>query len=565
MEEEEKEKTSFSAISSETNSSSTSSNVEIREEPNEEDKTQEDPEVQSQMRILSLHRDLTAALTNIQTAAVAKVARTKLENAQGTIEELQEKEEQSSQQILEEILGGWTTAHHKEVHQDLQEALEDQQRLCAAVITDKKRLINDLKQELNRRHESYVRNLRQNAEELNLVTVMMEEKMKIMTDVYKEEMEQMERIHQQEVEILRSKDKDHWEQQIKALCDKELQLLKERNKKVKEYEEKCHDKIYTSVIDKARNAVSVKDFHRKFPGHFLVPQNSLPTKLMQQSNETSAFLNKRIVSLKKDIKKLQKTYTEKERELQNCTHKLQGEYQRSFLRAQKFHQRQMKSRNNSATDAKKLKELQRMIDGELKQLSQRALTIDSLICQYVGVPWKTDNTDMREHPGPERLPDIDQWNPETDKCSRGMIEDENKEETLCVETPLQNEMGSPAGCGGSVKAAEASDPINSASVRRKHTLPPLKRESSAEQTSSSGPAQVWDVSEVCSRWERLADIIPEEKVRRWETAEKKLLQYYWVLREISDLTRETEELKRRNLQLKSQLQERSISWTPASR
>uniref|UniRef100_A0A3P9HGI3 Dynein regulatory complex protein 1 n=1 Tax=Oryzias latipes TaxID=8090 RepID=A0A3P9HGI3_ORYLA len=568
---------SFSAISNETNSSFMSSNV-TNEEPNDEgDKTTENPEEESHMRILSLHRDLTAALINIQTAAVAIVATTKLENAQGTIAELQEKDEQSSQKIFEELIEGWSTAHQKEAHQDLLEALESQQHLCAAVIRDKKILINDLKQELNRRHESYVRTLRKNAEELNLVTVMMEEKMKIMTDVYREESEQMERIHQQEVEILLTKDKDQWEKQIKALCDKELQLLTERKKKVKEYEEKCHDKILGDVINNAKSKVSVKNLHKKVPSDLLVPKNNLHAQLAKQSKEMSTFLNGRIFSLKNDIKKLREIYTEKERELKNCTDKLYGEYQRSYQRVQRCNQMQMKTRHNSV-DAKQFKELQQMIDGELNQLAQRALTIDSLICQYLGLPWKQDNMAMLELLGPiqEQVPNFGLLNYETDKCNQRMIESDNKEkEKLCKEAletsvdPLWDEMKSSAGCSGMMKAVEASSPTNS-SIHHKPFLPPLKlhpglkresRESSEKQISSSWHGQVLDASEVGARWERLANVIPEEKVRMWEIAQKQLLQHYSVLREISDLSLETENLRQKNLQLKKQLQERGISVT----
>lgn len=49
-------------------------------------------------------------------------------------------------------------------------------------------------------------------------------------------------------------------------------------------------------------------------------------------------------SLKNDIKKLRETYTEKERELKNCTDKLYGEYQRSYQRVQRCNQMQMKTR-----------------------------------------------------------------------------------------------------------------------------------------------------------------------------------------------------------------------------
>lgn len=57
-----------------------------------------------------------------------------------------EKNVKSSQDQFEEITRGWATAKEKVIPQELQEALNSQQRLCSALIEDKKKLISDLQQ-----------------------------------------------------------------------------------------------------------------------------------------------------------------------------------------------------------------------------------------------------------------------------------------------------------------------------------------------------------------------------------------------------------------------------------
>lgn len=59
---------------------------------------------------------------------------------------LLENEAKSSQEKFEEITRGWSIAKQKVIPQELQEAVNTQRELCAAVIEDKKKLINDLQQ-----------------------------------------------------------------------------------------------------------------------------------------------------------------------------------------------------------------------------------------------------------------------------------------------------------------------------------------------------------------------------------------------------------------------------------
>lgn len=57
-----------------------------------------------------------------------------------------EEDVKSSQEKFEEITRGWSIAKQKKIPQELQEALNNQKELCAALVEDKKKLINDLQQ-----------------------------------------------------------------------------------------------------------------------------------------------------------------------------------------------------------------------------------------------------------------------------------------------------------------------------------------------------------------------------------------------------------------------------------
>lgn len=52
----------------------------------------------------------------------------------------------SSQEKFEEITKGWSMAKDKVTPRELQEALSGQQQLCALLVENKKKLINDLQQ-----------------------------------------------------------------------------------------------------------------------------------------------------------------------------------------------------------------------------------------------------------------------------------------------------------------------------------------------------------------------------------------------------------------------------------
>ncbi|CAI5683887.1 unnamed protein product [Oreochromis niloticus] len=77
-----------------------------------------------------------------------------------------------------------------------------------------------------------------------------------------------------------------------------------------------------------------------------------------------------------------------------------------------------------------------------------------------------------------------------------------------------------------------------------------KRSSSHQQSSLSHPARDTSVEE--AYWDRLGNIITEEKLKLWDAAERELKQYEEVLMDISVLVPETELLRQQNTELRMQ-------------
>lgn len=79
------------------------------------------------------------------------------------------------------------------------------------------------------------------------------------------------------------------------------------------------------------------------------------------------------------------------------------------------------------------------------------------------------------------------------------------------------------------------------------------RKSVNERSSLSHPARDTSVEE--AYWNKLGNIITEDKLKLWDAAERELKQYQEVLMDISELVPETELLRQQNTKLRMQLQQ----------
>ncbi|KAF3849937.1 hypothetical protein F7725_019656, partial [Dissostichus mawsoni] len=567
---------------------------------------EEDPDMKHILpqRVINLNRDLTTLVTNIQTAADAKesLRRAELEEARRLRLERLEKDLKSSQEIFEEITIGWSLSTQRAIPQELHEALNNQQQLCDALIEDKKKLINDLQQELKVGDDRYVKDLRKQTEELDLMMERMEDQIKTLIKAYREELTQIE-----------------------------LKRLTQRTVKVEEYENIIHNLMIEtwrkhSIIQTKQHA-SFQVLERESKQLRIAKFTKTHTRHeIAESKFSLTNIKTRLSRMKKQMANLSDKYKSQRDEFTKKSRYLSEDYKRKIKQYERI-QKQLK--HFAVADGRKFEEMWLMIDAEVKQLVERALDIDSQICkQHLGVAWERPVMGFMELCGPIQPQGVPQDSQDSqrmmDPSGRKEIEAEGsavqsesgaeeEEEKLPMETlkgvmellcdkagflmedkllklliPLGKEeqtvvkLGSLLSyigieeedipklaafllkyrhqqreqtedvCDGSGESNNKAEEEETEPTT--HLTSDLDPESSARQHHSVYEA-VRDSSEDEAYWQSMGSVICEDQLKLWDTAENKLRQYQAVLAEISALVPETESLQQQNRELRMLLQQ----------
>ncbi|XP_061560699.1 LOW QUALITY PROTEIN: dynein regulatory complex protein 1-like [Phycodurus eques] len=346
-------------------------------------------------RISKLERDLLAVVTDIQAAADAKESkrREELEEARRIRSELLEKDVKSSQQKFEEITARWALAEQVVVPHERQETLKWQQLLCAELIEDKRKVIKDLQQqELKRADHRYVKDLRRQAEELDLMMRRSEEVITTLTQAYREELDHIESIYQQEHDVLLTKDQTEWEQSLKEMWDKQQERLAERKKTVEEYEAKIRDLMmdpeYKYDAERAEHFADVQVLEREHQ-QMLADSMISNVNYIKDKHDREIYnlshMKSRILSLQTEMKNLKSTCASTKKQSEKQSSCLSNDYKRSIEQYQCV---QRRIRHFAVADARQFEETWRMLDKEVRQQAEKALLIDSIIYkQHLGLAW----------------------------------------------------------------------------------------------------------------------------------------------------------------------------------
>ncbi|XP_056277895.1 dynein regulatory complex protein 1 isoform X2 [Pseudoliparis swirei] len=378
--------------------------MEAHEEVNEEPCQSQPQEEEGEEKLISPQK--MTQITNIQTAADAKEStrRTDMEEARRIRSERLENEHKSSQEIFQEINRGWLAVKQKLIPQERQEALDSQQQLCAALIKDKKKLISDLRQELKVGDDRFVKDLRKQEEELDLMMERMENQIKTLTKAYRDELAQMSSLHQQESDVLLTKDKTEWGERMKKFWEEEMGRLAERRRNVEEYEALIHKIMLESNISfKNENDLKLQRLERsrqQIKARTMITQlkGIKPNHQIREHRTNQNRMRRRVCSLQKEVKSLRLESSTQVKQFDKNSKHLTQEYTRSI---QQYENIRQKIKAAAVSDARQFEEMWLMMEEEVKLLRERVLVIDSEICeQHLGVPWERPPMGLVELSGP---------------------------------------------------------------------------------------------------------------------------------------------------------------------
>ncbi|MBN3303289.1 DRC1 protein, partial [Amia calva] len=380
-----------------------------REEPR---KSQQQVE-QSRKRMTKLQADGTELVTNIQVAADWRESRrrTEEEEAKRQRTEKLENEAKASLEKFEEIAKKWTSSRMKEIPQELRDALNTQQHQCALLIEEKNKVIHDLQQELKVSDNRYVKDLKKQAEDIDLMIERMEEQIKNLMKSYREEQDQIEKAFEMERRELLDNSFKKWEQMMHNRRDKELEYLTLRMKSVEEQEKQLQQlrvedaEEYNMIKIKLETDVQLLEQQlQQMKATFQLNQEKLEynfqvlKKRDEENTITKSQQKRRITRLQDVLNNLRIKLAKQEKQSWEDNRSLTDDYERIM---QQYTDTQRKMRQFAAVDAKTFEEMWLMNEAEVKELVEKALETDRLIHeQQLGLAWMRPPLPFTARSGP---------------------------------------------------------------------------------------------------------------------------------------------------------------------
>ncbi|XP_067097803.1 dynein regulatory complex protein 1 [Osmerus mordax] len=370
---------------------------------------------QSEKRMLNLLSDGTELVTNVMVAADARESqcRAEIEEARRLRVEKLENEAKVSLEKFEEINNKWVVAKMKDIPQDLRDSLLSQQQLCGLLVQDKNNLITELQQELKQADDCYVKDLKRQAEDVDLMIERMEDQVKILNKSYRVELDQIESAYESERKVLLTGDREKWEQHMKERSDKELENLMQRMRRVEEYEVLL-DQVrvedaeeYNMIKIKLDTDVQILEQQlQQMKATYQLNQEKLEynfqvLKKRDEENAITKSQQKRKITRQQDVlNNLKVKCSNQEKQSKEENQSLTEDYQRIM---QQYKHMQKKMRHFAAIDSKRFEDMWLMNEAEVKELVEKALDIDCIIYQQqLGLAWERPSLPFMERCGPIR-------------------------------------------------------------------------------------------------------------------------------------------------------------------
>ncbi|XP_064652139.1 dynein regulatory complex protein 1-like [Lineus longissimus] len=368
---------------------------------------------ESRSRLTKLKSDGTELVTNIRVAGDAREAARRIEEEEirRQRKEKLEAEAKAGSERFEEITKKWESALQKDIPQDLHEMLMQQKAQCDGMIDEKNKLINEFQTELKQKDDQYVKDLKKQAEDVDLMIERMEEQMKQLMKAYREELNQIEKAFLTERTELIDGNSKKWEQMMQARRDKEVEYLQTREKRVDDYEQQLqHLRIqdaeeYNMVKIKLETDVQILEQQlQQMRATYQLNQEKLEynfqvLKKRDEENTITKSQQKRKITRLQDVMnnlKIKLGKQEKQYKDENST--LMEDYKRI---TEQFRELQKKSKHFMATDARKFHDVWLMNEAEAKDLVMKVLEEDRIINEHqLGLPWGSPDVQFLENTGP---------------------------------------------------------------------------------------------------------------------------------------------------------------------
>jgi dynein regulatory complex protein 1 len=387
---------------------------------------------ESYVRTRKLHEDGFEMVTNIRVAGDAReiARRIEEEEAKRQRKEKLEAEAKAGAERFDEITKKWELSLQKEIPQDLHEMLTQQKSACDAMLDEKNKLITDYQAELKAKDDQYVRDLKKQAEDIDLLIERMENQIKELTKAYRHELEEIEKSFVMERTEMLERQNKKWEQMMVDRRHKEIDYMAERERRVEDFEQQLqHLRVqdaeeYNQVKIKLETDVQILQQQlQQMKATYQLNQEKLEynfqvlRKRDEENTITKSQQKRKITRLHDVLTNLKRKLAKQEKSYRGDNEQLTADYKHQL---DQFKDIQRKAKTFMASDAKKFNEIWLMNEEECKNLAQHILEADRIIHeQQLGLEWIRPDLEFMNNVGPIVT---DKGKSTTDKSAQKLVQ-----------------------------------------------------------------------------------------------------------------------------------------------
>eukprot|EP01137_Pigoraptor_chileana_P011389 Opistho-2@62167 len=356
---------------------------------------------QSKQRVDKLRSYGTELITNVRVAGDARESarrheeEKKLETRRARLEE----EIKVSAEKCNEMTQKWATPLAKEIPQELNEMMTEQQSLCDSIIESKNKLIQEFQHELKSKDDEYVKDLKRQADDIDLLLERMDKQIKELQRAYREELTEIEKSFLEERISLMESNRKEIEALMKQRRDKEQEFMETREKRVEENESALEQlrvndaEEYNMIKIKLETDVQVLEQQlQAMKATYQLNSEKLEynfqvLKKRDDENQITITQQKRKITRMTDVlNNLRAKYAKQERTYREENMQLTDDYARI---TEQFKELQKKFRHFESADGEKYSELWAMNQEQVLELVQRVLEADKVLTeQQLGLRWR---------------------------------------------------------------------------------------------------------------------------------------------------------------------------------
>ena len=281
--------------------------------------------------------------------------------------------------------------------QELQDLLQQQKEACDEMIQEKEKLIAEFQEELKAKDEQYVKHLKMQAEDIDLLVERMEEQARAVVKAFREELDQIENTFSLERRDLTFSQHDKY---MKMKVDKEKEYMQRREERLEENEAKLQhlrirnaEQLNKNKIELEMDIQHLQQQIQQMKATFQLNAEKLEynfqvLKKRDEENTVTISQQKRKLTRQQDtLNNLKAKLAKQEKGFKSEQETLLSDYRKSV---DQYRELQKKVQHFQLVDAKRFYDIWKMNEEKVRRLSEAVGNVDEVIFRHqLGLNWES--------------------------------------------------------------------------------------------------------------------------------------------------------------------------------